>query len=539
MRPSIPGWRKDVNWVVIAAVLCAAYAACFGRLTSLPMQDYPNHVARAVVMADLLFHQGSSFGQYFQVHLAAMPYVLPDLVLMGLVEVFGLSVGTALFTSLVLLSLPCALYFYAGVKNFSARARLFVFMLGLYLSTDWFFLSGFMAFRLALALTIVSLAIAETLRRRWSVRVFAAHILVLVLGYLTHLTAPVFVAIALSVSALVRFWFGTATVRSESYLLAPLVMVFVWHFGVAAESHASGASVGFTWAPPGGGRAVVRKIRDLSFEFTDFNWRLARPTLILFAACLCLPAGLGFNKSAFRNPAAVEAVVLAAAFLAVYFVLPFNYGGEEMMYLDVRALPMIPLLLLFAWVPSLSLASVQKTAASALALALATVLALGNLAYLTVSLNHADVWINNYRALEAWIPRHSYVLPVHTETKQPHLLHVGSHVVLDRGAVAPYLFNGDDGHPQQYFRYRDKPYAPHPQWYRRHLHGGAAPSGSTDFSVDWNRVACTYDFLLVTNPFDAHMIGVRTITVAANASGTLLAVDEQACLVPEKNRRRR
>jgi hypothetical protein len=190
---------------------------------------------------------------------------------------------------------------------------------------------------------------------------------------------------------------------------------------------------------------------------------------------------------------------------------------------------MIPLLLLYAWVPSLSLASGRKTVATTLALALAVLLTVVNLAYLRVSLANADAWINRYRSLEVWIPRGSYVLPVHTETKQPHLLHVGSHVTLDRGAVGPYLFNADDGHPQRYFRYRDKPYAPRPQWYREELHGSRAAGDSMDAAVDWNRVACTYDFLLVTMPFDARLIGVPTVAVASNNAGTLLAVDQQAC----------
>ena len=212
----------------------AAYVACITRLASLPMQDYPNHVARAAVMADLLFHQGSSFGAYFQVHLAAMPYVLPDLVLMSLLEVFGLAVGTALFTSLALLSLPCAMYFYAQVRNCTPLARLFVFLLSLYLSTDWFFVAGFMAFRLALALIVMSLAIADLLRTRWSTGLFTAHVLVLVAGYLTHLTAPLFVAVALGVSALIRLWAGTTTVRRESYLFAPVAVLLMWHFGVVS-----------------------------------------------------------------------------------------------------------------------------------------------------------------------------------------------------------------------------------------------------------------------------------------------------------------
>ena len=144
-------------------MICAAYVACIVRLTSFPMQDYANHVARADVMADLLFHHGARFGQVFQVHLTPLPYVLPDLILMSAVEIFGVAAGAALFSSLVILSLPCALLFYARSCNIPRRARPFVFLLGLYLSIDWFFIAGFLAFQLSLALIVMSLALAEIL----------------------------------------------------------------------------------------------------------------------------------------------------------------------------------------------------------------------------------------------------------------------------------------------------------------------------------------------------------------------------------------
>ena len=98
----------------LAALICAAvYLALIVPLTSFPMQDYANHVARAHIMADLFFHHGADFGRFFEVHLAPVPYVLPDLLLMVAVEAFGPSIGAGLFTSLVILSLPCALLFYA------------------------------------------------------------------------------------------------------------------------------------------------------------------------------------------------------------------------------------------------------------------------------------------------------------------------------------------------------------------------------------------------------------------------------------------
>jgi len=93
---------------------------------------------------------------------------------------------------LTLLSLPAAMVFYMRAVGLSARVYLPIFLVSLVLSTDWFFLMGFLAFRLALALAISSAALAEGLRTRWSAARYLGYLAVVVVGYLMHLTAPVF-----------------------------------------------------------------------------------------------------------------------------------------------------------------------------------------------------------------------------------------------------------------------------------------------------------------------------------------------------------
>jgi hypothetical protein len=516
----IDAFGDKAGWIA-AAVICAAYLAFIVPLTSFPMQDYANHVARAQIMADLFFHHGADFGRFFEVHLAPVPYVLPDLILMGAVEVFGPNVGAGLFTGLVILALPCALLFYAHVVNLPWRARPFVVLVGLYLSTDWFFLVGFLAFRLAVALIVVSLAIAEMLRRRWSVPAYIAYIVVLVLGFLTHLSAPVFIGAAIGASALVRLWFRTTTLRREIALCAPIAVLFALYFALMARPHEAVNAWQYDSAGPTLRQLVGMKIRSLPAEFLTFDWHLATPTLLLFAACLLLPVRRELSSSGLRRPAVVEQLVLAAAFLGIYFVLPTDYVNSS--YVDIRALPMISLALLFA---CLRLSAEGAAGLGGLGVVgLAALLAVTNLVYVARPLVSNNAWINRYRAVAASIPKGSYVLPVHTETRQPHLLHAASNIVLDRGAVIPYLFSLESGAPMTYFNYKHPRYAPDHQWYRAQRGGGTA----TDGAVNWNQIDCDYDFLLVTMPFDPHLIGVPTVTVAANEAATLLAVDKRPC----------
>jgi hypothetical protein len=82
----------------------------------------------------------------------------------------------------------------------------------------------------------------------------------------------------------------------------------------------------------------------------------------------------------------------------------------------------------------------------------------------------------------------------------------------DKATEATYTVEG------QTYRWRFSFSEKHGQWTMMDL----AP-------VDWNRIACDYDFLLVTRPFDAAHIRVATTTAAANETAALLAVDKQEC----------
>jgi hypothetical protein len=119
--------------------------------------------------------------------------------------------------------------------------------------------------------------------------------------------------------------------------------------------------------------------------------------------------------------------------------------------------------------------------------------------------------------------------------------------------VIPYLFSGDRGDPMKYFRYRTRPYWPEEDWYveQRKWRAGTPWTyrlQGQDYTwrfayskrnfywepldlvpVDWNRVACQYDFLLMTLPADMSLIGVPTHSVRANNTAALVAVDKSAC----------
>jgi hypothetical protein len=179
-----------------------------------------------------------------------------------------------------------------------------------------------------------------------------------------------------------------------------------------------------------------------------------------------------------------------------------------------------------------------------------------NFAYLVMHENRNEAWLVRYRQVIAAIPVGAHVLPVYTQGAQVNIspfLHAASYVTLDRAALIPYLFSGDRGNLMPYFTYKRRPYMPEEFWYKslEYWHAGTVATyvvGGHPYTwrfsydrvehlwkpaqlapVDWNRVACEYDFLLVTVPFQEPYIEVPFRAVAYNETAALLAVDRKSC----------
>lgn len=520
-QATVPPSRADaIGWTVVA-ILMAAYAAVFSWLSLFSLQDYPNHLARAVAMADLMFHDGLRFGALFQYHFAIVPNILPDLFLAGAVELLGLHGASALWIGLVVLSLPLALLFYLRATAIPVRGQILILLLSLYLSTDGFFFQGFLTFRLAVALTLVCLALVQQLRRRWSPAIFATFCAVIVFGYLIHLATVVFVAVAIGASAPLALWWRATTIRKEVYFLIPIVVVAVWQYAVASKGHVPGdlQFSAFDWGTWYG------KIQQLQWPFsryygTGLGGRVDKWLLLAFAVCALWPLRRKLRRAAFMNPAVLEMLFLAVAFLGMYIVLPSTYG--EASFLDLRALALVPLFLCIACLhlPDAKASANQSSARPAIVLA--TLLAVCNLAYLTWHLIEDNAWMARDRAIVAAVPKGASVLPMFPENDALNpFMHAAAFVVIDREALIPYLFSGNRGNPQTYFRYLHLPYAPAETW-------AFVADPPTD-AVNWGAVACAYDFLLVMKPFELRRIGVATTPVIENASASLLAVTQKPC----------
>jgi hypothetical protein len=496
------------------ALVVLSYIGAFIWFSPLTLQDYPNHLARAYVIADLLFQHGAQFGQSYQFHFLWTPYVSGDLLLAALTYVTGPNAASAIWAIVTFLSLPAAVYAYLRVMRVSTEVMLLMLFISLYLSTDTFFVKGFLEFRLSVALTLVALALIELLRQQWSGVRLGIYAALIVFTYLTHLAAIAFIAAALGVSAIWRIGLRTSRIDREIYLFIPIIGVLAWHFVVALAYRQPGDFV----AQNNDWGSIETKIGHLSWDLVRYRGR--PDSLVMATALAFLSLSLGgrrfWSREGIFTSQVLEPLAYAVLFFGLYIVLPFEQ--TEASYIDVRALALAPFFLVLGVLNLPQFTAAWSARLKASAIALAAAVACINLGYLTWYFHKQGAWLPQYRAIVARIPPNSTVLPVYTERKLGNVflhLHVASFAVIDRHALIPYLFSGNAGHPMKYFRYLHRPAAPDELWYH---------SGS-DSTVDWAEVARDYQYLLIIKPFEADRIRIKTHTVAENEAAALLAVE--------------
>ena len=489
--------------ILLLAVL--SYIGVIAWFSPLVIQDYPNHLARGLIMEDLIFHHGAEFGSTYQYHFLFTPYVLGDLILAALVAVIGLSGAGAVWAIFTFLSLPLSLYAWLRARQTSADVTLLMLFISLYLSTDTFFVMGFTEFKLSVAIVFVALALMELLRRRWSLLRYVAFVAVVVASYLAHLAATVFIGAAVGASAAWGVVLRRARVVREILLMAPVVAALAWHELVAIHYREPTDLINqfSVWGTP------AKKISRLIWDFLRYNIYQELVLLLLLAALL----GLAFRERLPRkSPQVLEPLAYAGVFLILYIAVPF--AQTEASYIDVRTLTLIPVFLI------LGLLNLPRRATSTGLVVhfLAIALVVANLAVLTYHFRKSSLWLTQYRDIVAKIPEHSDVLPIYTGGRNRNLytyLHVGSFAVMDRHALIPYQFSGNVGSPMKYFRYEHLPYAPTEFWYEE----------GRDVNVDWHRIYATYQYALIMKPFSAARIPLRGRVVAENDTAELLALD--------------
>jgi hypothetical protein len=342
--------------------------------------------------------------------------------------------------------------------------------------------------------------------------VFALYMGAVVLDYLMHLSPIIFLFAALGVTGLLRLWLRTTTLRTEIALFVPVLLVLAWHFTIATSYREPSDPVAgvYFWG------TLYSKFARIGSQFFHFAPRTDVLLVLLLAACLFAWTGIPRWRD-LRQPLVLEMLVLTVLFVATYFALPLGYS--EAFYIDTRPLPLASFFFVAACLALPRPDPATRPRREQLAFSLAALLAVANLAYLTHHFIVDSAWVARYRSVVAAIPLHGRVLPVYTrggEGAVVPFLHVSGFITIDRAAVEPYVFAGDNGNPMKYFRYIHRPYDPVEDWY------GEIPRPA----LDWQTIARQYDFIVVTKPYDRSTLKLATRTVAENSSAALLAISK-------------
>jgi hypothetical protein len=442
---------KILRWagllIVAALLLAPVWIAAFP-----PLLDYPNHLARAFVLAHLN-DPHFAFRQFYRADWGAYPYLGMDVSLAVLVRLFPIETAGRVFLSLCVVALPAAAWFFMRQAQPEAESAAWWSLL---LGYNVFFLEGFLNFDLSVAVGFVALG----LWLRWLARPgtgrWLAALAAFTGAYFAHLLgfalAGLVVVAYLALSRRpVRDWISSAA-------LAVPGMAFYLHSSRVGLS--ANKIIFHGWDD---------KLDSLGMILHGYWPMLDWISLVALAAW--------FLAAWWRNPEFRwdrKWMIVSAFFFALFWVIPWMWG-EESSDLDIRVLP-------FLFVVILATARVGRRGK---ALAAIPVLLF---AARTVSVTRHFMVVQPAltglaRSFDS-VPRGALVLPIVEGDEDPidrPFSHFWAYGVIRRGWFSPYLKDAPGETPM------------------RIIHDSYTPDGFWnlvyDEPPDWLQVRNEYDYV--------------------------------------------
>jgi hypothetical protein len=400
--------------VLLMALIGAALLLPVWLVRYPPLLDYPNHLARSFVLAHLndpAFH----FRGFYRAEWGPYPYLGMDLALVTLQRVLPAEVAGKVFLSLCVLAVPLAAWWFVRQANPGHDGLAFW---GLLLAYNTFFLEGFLNFQLGLAFCFVTIGLwlrylEHPAKKRW------LPVLALAMAtYFVHLIAFAltgFVVLAYTAADRRRL----RDVGLAGALFAPGVLLY----RLSGIGTYNGTELVF--------RAWTEKYYDgLAALRHGYSPRLETLTLWVIVASVALA---WVRNSEFRIQRAW--VWVFAGLLVLYCALPAAVG--ESWDIDVRVVPvLLATLLVLARLG-------RRRRVLAVAALLLFALRTADVARTFVA-KQAEL-SGMAQAVQA-LPRNARLLPLinvndDDDPLQRLYAHFWAYSIIERGAVAPYLFD--------------------------------------------------------------------------------------------------
>src|SRR5579863_335752 len=366
-------------FVILFLVLLVLYVALGLYLGNAPMQDLPDHLTRAHIISDLLYDHGAAFGNHFALKLTFSPYVGGDLLFASLDKVLGTTWACRVWIATSIALLPLSVCFVLRRTAASVPAAATAGLLTLYVATDRFFIYGFANYLLSVALAFFTYGWFYSAARSGKLLAYACFVLLLLLSYVIHLTALIFIIVIGGISS-VSWVLGKAlSVRCAVALMVPPALLVVFQLAttpamdlIGQATHAAAAAIHPAASTVSWADAARSKIIGFGFPAERFRMTadVALFAVLIIAALLPVAAS---GKRALSTGG--EQLLIACLLALLYVITPATVGG--VWYAAVRPLQYALLFLILAGVRCADLRpGVQRAQFT-----LAFIVALANLAY--------------------------------------------------------------------------------------------------------------------------------------------------------------
>jgi hypothetical protein len=444
---------RNSLWIAVFALLASSLALPFLLVREPPLLDYANHLARGFVL-NHLHDPAYRFAGYYSADWKPYPYILWDVLLLGLQQLMPVESAGKLLLMLTTVLVPVSAAWFVWQAN---RASAKLAILACALSYNVLFWWGFTAYHLSVGLGFLMLGTWLWYRRRPSPLRAALFAAVTLLAYFAHLLG-----------------FASAALILVLYELTSLN----WREWLRLGAFLAPPSLLFLWARPGlsgPGRVEWRPMADKWYSLRDLTMQGYDPSakhIVLGGLVLCALIAVVRNRELRVN---CRWLAACAGLFAAYLLLPYGWGASS--DLDVRLLPPLCLLLL-------AVAQVGRRAKWIAVLAVAlTALRVFDLASGFRAETKANAAMN--RGITQ-IDRNAKVFPVvdtckDADPRNYFYVHYWAYAVIRRGAISPYLFDIPGQTPM---RINDDPYMVDGYW--DHCY---------DVEPDWEQVAAGYDYI--------------------------------------------
>ena len=432
-------------------ILAAMLLAPIWSVAFPPLLDYPNHLARAFVLAHLN-DSHFSFRQFYRADWGAYPYLGMDAALAVLGRLLPIETAGRVYLSLCILALPAAAWFFFHQAQPDTEAAA---LWALLIAYNVFFLEGFLNFDLSVAVGFFALGLWLQWLARPEIARWIAALLAFTAVYFTHLLGfgiaglIVIAHLALSRRPL-RDWLWSGA-------LALPGLAFYLHSSRVGLS--AGNIVFHGWGD---------KLELLGMILHGYWPWLDWISLAALAAW--------FFAARWRNPEFRwnrKWIVIAAFLFALFWMIPWMWGeGSD---LDIRVLP-------FLFVAVLAAAHVGRRAKMLAAIPL--LLFAARTVSVTRHFKEAQPALAGLaRSFDA-VPRGALVLPIVEGDEDPierPFTHFWAYGVIRRGWFSPYLMDAPGETPM------------------RIIHDSYTPDGFWDLvydkAPDWQQVQNDYDYV--------------------------------------------